>query len=169
MERFLYGCLGGVVGGFFSGLGFHALAVLDPNPMYSGISYMLLGGMLIAGLFSVTQLFSKAFLLGDPGNYSPKYRASFQRALPSDKECLLGSGLPAKSSGKTDFKIVWDDRIDRIHARMYCQHKRWYLERYEDFGEETWVNGKQISHRVELHPGDEIKFGKTLFTLKLER
>ncbi|MFH1145333.1 MAG: SpoIIE family protein phosphatase [Candidatus Eisenbacteria bacterium] len=51
-----------------------------------------------------------------------------------------------------------DRSVSRQHAELSVEEARLYLRDLES-GNGTWVNGRRISERVEIHPGDRLRFG----------
>lgn len=57
---------------------------------------------------------------------------------------------------------ITDNTVSRRHAELTPDDGRWFL-RDLDSSNGTFVNGQQITDRVKLTPGDQIRCGSTLF------
>lgn len=75
--------------------------------------------------------------------------------LPSNEPQLIGRS--------TEALPITDSTVSRRHAELTPDDGRWYL-RDLDSSNGTFVNGKRITERVALSPGDQIRCGSTLFS-----
>ena len=64
-----------------------------------------------------------------------------------------------------DILLGQDSSVSRMHARVIYENGTWLLEDLRSTNG-TWVNGYRMSsRRLEIHRGDSIIFGKTLFSV----
>lgn len=73
--------------------------------------------------------------------------------LPAHEPQLIGRSSEALP--------IADVTVSRRHAELTPDDGRWYLRDLES-ANGTFVNGKKISDRVELNPGDQIRCGSTM-------
>ncbi len=61
--------------------------------------------------------------------------------------------------------LIDDTYASQQHARVFSDSGSFFVE---DLGSTngTYVNGRKISHPMELRPGDRIKIGKTVFEFR---
>ena len=74
--------------------------------------------------------------------------------LPAHEPQLIGRS--------SESLLITDTTVSRRHAELTPDDGRWYL-RDLDSSNGTFVNGQQITDRVKLTPGDQIRCGSTLF------
>lgn len=64
-----------------------------------------------------------------------------------------------------DIKLNGDATVSRIHARVLLENGGYWVEDSNSTNG-TWVNGYRLtSRRLELHRGDSVTFGKTVFQI----
>jgi len=78
--------------------------------------------------------------------------------LPAHEPQLIGRSSEALP--------IIDATVSRRHAELHPDDGRWYLRDLES-ANGTFVNGKRLSGRVELAPGDQIRCGSTLMVFAL--
>lgn len=81
-------------------------------------------------------------------------------ALYQDSEVVIGrtGGMPVQ------LDLSADKGVSRAHARLFLDGAYWFIT---DLGSRhgTFVNGKKVSDKAEVLPGDEIQIGQTTLYL----
>ena len=78
--------------------------------------------------------------------------------LPSHEPQLIGRSSEALP--------ITDTTVSRRHAELTPDDGKWYLRDLES-ANGTFVNGLQITDRVKLAPGDQIRCGSTLLVFNV--
>ena len=84
----------------------------------------------------------------------PDAGAVFQ--VPMNEPQLIGRSSEALP--------ITDTTVSRAHAELTPDGGRWYIRDLRSQNH-TYVNGRRITDRVELHPGDEVRVGATVFRI----
>lgn len=77
--------------------------------------------------------------------------------LPSHEPQLIGRS--------TEALPISDETVSRRHAEITPDDGKWYLNDL-DSSNGTYVNGKPVLDRIELHPGDRIRCGNLVAVLE---
>lgn len=75
--------------------------------------------------------------------------------------------VPITTIGRSNHNhvIINDDYSSYEHARIVFQQEKFYLEDLQSTNG-TYINGVRISQRIELHDGDQLKIGQTIFVFR---
>lgn len=114
-------------------------------------------------------------LVSIPSVSAPGPTVQFPENSNSGAEIVLADGstmpLPSKTvigrdPSQCDIAFPDDERISRVHAQLEEQGGQWTLT---DLGSSngTLVKGVKITSPTHVYPGDQIKVGRTTFTLSL--
>lgn len=167
-DRLIAGLLGGGLGALLAGIVFQFL--VDAPEVMTVLALMIFGALVAGSIGSISFLQSKAVLVGVSTNIM-KYK-EFRRPLLMDTSTFVGSGIPTRTSSRTNFRIAGDQDVMKEHCVIeYDQAaRRWILTRFDPRATELLVNrGRVGDQAVAIRDGDLITIGRTTFRFQLER
>jgi hypothetical protein len=155
LGKFSYGTAGGAIGGFVGGalFGLFYLVTLDQAGSASlwGATGLVILGACIGSLSALVQ--------GVMQPASLRVLRGWQegREYPLDRTAsLLGRDEHA------DIALFRDMKVEKNHALIHREAKRYVLVNNGAPAEQTLVNGRIVPDRCELHDGDRIQLGNVV-------
>jgi Inner membrane component of T3SS, cytoplasmic domain len=155
LGKFSYGTAGGAIGGFGGGalFGLFYLKTLDQTDSASlwGATGLIILGACIGSLSALVQ--------GVMQPASVRVLRGWQegREYPLDRATsLLGRDEHA------DIALFRDMQVEKRHAVIHREQKRYVLINHGSPAEQTLVNGQVVPGRCELHDGDRIQLGNVV-------
>jgi hypothetical protein len=149
-RKLLNGLLGGALGGAVGGFLFEQLSALERWPRTSlALGLVILGAStgLLIGLAQI--MLKEAWIKVEKG-----FRAGREMML-SKAETIIGR------SESCDIGLFGDNAVERAHARIVLERKRYVLADTGSPGG-TFLNDQRITEPTPLHSGDLIRVGHSL-------
>jgi hypothetical protein len=150
LKKTLNGVYGGLMGGFLGGLPFSLLMGSTAIPRTDLAISLVILGLCIGLLIGLAQVILKeAWLKVVQG-----FRAGRELLLAKD-ETTIGR------AESCDLGLFGDNTIERLHARILLQNRRYLLADAGTPGG-TFLNGERIGKPTPLHSGDKIQVGNSV-------
>jgi hypothetical protein len=150
LKKTLNGVYGGLLGGFLGGLPFGLLMGNSAIPRTDLAVSLVLLGLCIGLMIGLAQVFLKeAWLKVVQG-----FRAGRELLLAKD-ETTIGR------AESCDLGLFGDNTIERLHARILLQDRRYLLADADTPGG-TYLNDERIGKPTPLKSGDRIRVGNSV-------
>ncbi len=150
LKKTLNGIYGGLLGGFLGGLPFGLLMGSTAIPRTDLALSLVVLGLCIGLLIGLAQVVLKEAWLRVVQGFRP------------GRELLLVKGETTIGRAEScDLGLFGDNTIERLHARILLQNRRYLLADADTPGG-TFLNEERITAPTPLHSGDKIRVGNSV-------